>query len=123
MESNKLNSVKIQDGKAINMQSLQLNIEEADLRFPIHVLDCVRSGYKRCVVISNDTDVIVTLLFHFIVYVQEGLEQLWVKAGVGKTTRFISIHSLQKTLTPNLAKILPALHSLIGCDITSKIGT
>ena len=50
MESNEWNSVKIQDGKAINMQSLQLNIEEADLRFPIHVLDCVRSGYKRCVI-------------------------------------------------------------------------
>ena len=123
MESSKWNSVKIQDGKAINMQSLQLNIEEADLRFPIHVLDCVRSGYKRCVVISNDTDVIVTLLFHFTVYAQEGLEQLWVKAGVGKTTRFIPIHSIHQTLTPNLAMVLPALHSLAGCDITSKIGT
>ena len=66
---------------------------------------------------------IVTLLFHFTVYVLEGLEQLWVKAGVGKTTRFIPIHSLHQMLTPNLAKVLPALHSLTGCDITSKIGT
>ncbi|KAG1663783.1 hypothetical protein GQR58_020195 [Nymphon striatum] len=41
------------------MQRLGSTVEEADLRIPMHVLDCCRAGYKTCVVISNDTDVIV----------------------------------------------------------------
>ena len=45
------------------MQQLQSPVEEADLRIPMHVLDCLRAGLKTCVVISNDTDVIVTLFF------------------------------------------------------------
>ncbi|KAG1663786.1 hypothetical protein GQR58_020195 [Nymphon striatum] len=40
------------------MQRLGSTVEEADLRIPMHVLDCCRAGYKTCVVISNDTDVI-----------------------------------------------------------------
>ena len=62
MDNNEWNNVKIHDGKVNSMQSLQSDLEEADLRFPIHVLDCARSGYKKCVIVSNDTDVIVALI-------------------------------------------------------------
>ena len=122
-DSIKWNSIEINDGKVEIKQHLQSDIEEADLRFPIHVLDTVRAGYKRCVVMSNDTDVIVTLLFHFRVFIQEGLDQLWVKAGLGSSTRFIPLHILHQKLGPNLINVLPALHSLTGSDITSKVGT
>ena len=40
-------SIKIQDGKVTSIPCLKSNIEEADLRFPIHVLDCVRTGHKN----------------------------------------------------------------------------
>ena len=40
-------------------QMQSTSIEEADLRIPMHVLECVQEGYKTGVVISNDTDVTV----------------------------------------------------------------
>ena len=43
---------------------------------PMHVLDCLRTGHKTCVVISNDTDVIVALLFYMPTFLQEGLQEL-----------------------------------------------
>ena len=56
------NIIEINDGKVESKRNLQTDIEEADICFPIHVLDTVRAGYKRCIVMPNDTDVIVALL-------------------------------------------------------------
>ena len=106
-----------------DMPHLQSTVEEADLHIPAHVLDCVRAGYRTCVVISNDTDVITALLYFVPVFLQEGLEELWVRAGRGTTVRFIPLHILFTRLEPDLCSVLPAIHSLTGCDITSKIGT
>ena len=39
----------------------------------MHVIDCLQAGYKTCVVISNYTDVIVTLLFRVPNFLQKGL--------------------------------------------------
>ena len=41
----------------------------------------------------------------------------------GKETRFIPLHLLSERLGNDLCSVLPALHSLTGTDITSKIGT
>ena len=123
MENKEYNSINIHDGKVNSMPSLQSEIEEADLRFPMHALESARAGHKKCVVISNDTDVIVALLFHYNIFHQEGLEELWVKAGIGNSTRFIPLHILHQKLGPSLSKVLPAVHSLTGSDITSKVGT
>ena len=54
---------------------------------------------------------------------KKGLQELWFRGGVGDTTRFIPIHTLSGKLGENLCSVLPAVHSLTGCDITSKIGT
>ena len=56
--------LKLHNGKEDIVQHLQSEFEEADLRIIMHVLDCTREGYKTCTVLSNDTDVIVALLFH-----------------------------------------------------------
>jgi len=99
------------------MQQLQPQVKEADLRIPMHVLDCLRAGYKTCIVISND------LLYHMTTFLQEGLQELWVRAGRGDTARFIPLHILHARVGHRMCTILPATHSLTGCDITSKIGT
>ena len=57
------------------------------------------------------------------VYVQQGIKELWVKAGVGDTIRYIPLHTLYQRLDASLCEVLPAVHSLTGCDITSKVGT
>ena len=115
--------LKIQDGEVISIPCLKSDIEEADLRFTNHVLYSVRTGYRKCTVFSNDTDVVVALIYHFTVFAQEGLEQQWVKAGIANSTRFIPIHILHQRFMPSIPKALPALHSLTDSDITSKVET
>ena len=61
---------------------LQSKYEEADLRIPLHLLDWIENEHSVCVVITSDTDVIVALLFHMPVFLRNGLEELWVRAGV-----------------------------------------
>ena len=113
----------VHEGREDAMVHLQSSFEEADLRLLIHVLDSVEAGHKVCVVISNDTDVVVALLYHIPTFLQHGLEQLWVRAGVGDTSRYVPLHILFQRLGRQLCTVLPALHSLTGCDITSKVGT
>ena len=116
--------IKIHQGTEVVMTNLQSTaFDEADLRIPVHVLEALKEGHTVCVVISSDTDVIVTLLYHMPVYVHHGIQELWVKAGVGDTTRFIPLHTLFQRQGPSLCNVLPAVHSLTGTDITSKVGT
>jgi len=105
------------------MDHLQTTLKEADLRILMHVLDCVRAGYSTCVVLSNDTDVIIALLYYVPMFRKKGLKELWVRAGRGNTTRFVPLHILHNRQGNDLCMVLPALHSLTGGDITSKIGT
>ena len=70
----------------------------------------------------SDTHVISTLLFHFEVFVQEGLDQLLAIVGLGNSTPFIPLRILHQKLRPNFAKVLPALQSLTGSDNTCKVG-
>ena len=123
MDSNEWQCVKIHNSAEHCKRHLQSTVEEADLRIPMHVLDCIQAGYKTCVVISNDTDVIIALLYHVPNFLQKGMRELWVRAGRGTTTRFVPLHILHARLGSDLYTVLPALHSLTGCDITSKIGT
>ena len=106
-----------------HLHSTQPVFEEADLRIPLHVLDSVMNGHRVCVVISSDTDVMVALLYHMPVFLQHDLKELWVCAGVGDTTRYVPLHTLHDHLGRRLCAILPAVHSLTGCNITSKVGT
>ena len=120
---NEWQCVKVHNGTKQCMDHLQTTLKEADLRISMHVLDCVRAGYSTCVVLSNNTDVIVALLYYVPMFRKEGLKELWVRAGRGNTTRFVPLHILHDQHGIDLCKVLPALHSLTGCDITSKIGT
>ncbi len=62
----------------IPCQSVQLNvtlehseldsdIEEADIRLIAHAHHAANDGTKRLVILSNDTDVLVALLYHCMV--------------------------------------------------------
>jgi len=115
--------VTVHQGTENTLADLKSSFEEADLRILLHVLDCLKAGHKVCVVISNDTDVIVALFHQMPVFLQFGIEELWVRAGIGDSTRYVPLHTLSKRLGQRLCAVLPAVHSLTGCDITSKVGT
>ena len=55
---------------------LNSNIEEADKRIILHVTATVKDGSKRVVVLSNDADVVMLLLYFFDVFSIMGVEEL-----------------------------------------------
>ena len=123
MNSNDWPCIKIHQSAEHNMQDLESTVDEADLLIPMHVFYCIQLGFKTCVVISNDRVVIITLLFCVPVFLEEGLTKLWVQAEGGTSIQYVPLHTQHVRLDQNLCNLLPALHSLSGCDITSKIGT
>ena len=52
----------------------------------------------------------------------KGLSELWMRAGVDDSTRYIPLYLIFER-KPKLCSVLPAIHIFIGCDTTSKVGT
>ena len=50
--------------------------EETDSRMVVHLIDALNRGVKRALVATSDTDVVVTLIYHFYFL---RLEALWLK--------------------------------------------
>ena len=89
----------------------------------LYAKDALKIGHRRYIVVSNDTDVVVGLLYHMPFFLQHNLEELWVKAGIGDTTRFVPLLTIFKCIGEDLIAVLPAVHSLTVCDISTKTGT
>ena len=119
--------ITLSNGQVHEDIMLKSNIEEADDRILFHVSHIVSfSKAKRVVICSTDTDVFVNSLYHYQnTWHQNGLEELWISFGVGKSERYIPVHCLanDNILTDTIVSTLPALHCLTGCDTTSKIST
>lgn len=111
------------NGKETPLRDLDTTIEEADVRIIPHARHAVENGTKRVVIISNDTDVVILALHYWSLLKAHGLQEMWIRAGVGNTTRYIPLHVLGEKLGSDTSKILVALHHLTGCDSTSKFGT
>ena len=112
----------ISDGEHSEILYLDSSLEEADVRIIPHCLDSVKSGSKRLVILSNDTDVFVVSMY-FAKHLQSfGLIELWFRAGKGDKVRFIPLHVLVDIVGQSMCDVLPAVHALGGCDVTSKFG-
>ena len=115
--------IEIENGQQHIRHELKSDIEEADARIIPHVAFSIRSGTKRVVVLSNDTDVVVLLLYYFNQFLSMGVQQLWIKFGTGDNSRYIPIHTLADKLGENNCQMVLKVHGLTGCDVTSKLGT
>ena len=62
------------------------NHEEADTRIFVHLNDGRQHGYKKFLIITVDTDVIIIALYHFFSF---DVEELWIEFGVGKNRRYV----------------------------------
>lgn len=115
--------ISVFQGELTHLQELHVDAEEADCRIVPHAMHATIGGTKRVIVLSSDTDVTVILLFYWQRLKAHGLTELWVKTGVGDSTRFVALHELAASLSRDVCEVLPAVHSLTGCDYTSKVGS
>ena len=104
------------------VSELNVEVDEADLRLLPHAKYAVNRECSRVIVLANDTDIIVAFICHCHFLKNLGLQELWIRGGMGKITRYIPIHTLDTNLG-YLCKKLPAMHCLTGNDANSKFGT
>ena len=77
---------------------------------------------QRLVILSGYTDVMVLALYYNTDLKTNRLSELWMRAGVGDSIRYIPLHLIFER-KPELCSVLPEIHILTGCDTTSKVET
>ena len=117
-EGNETPCMKTKEQLAEPVPYLDSDIEEADLRIIPHAVNVATNGHKCIVILSNDTDVLILVLYYWRLIHGKGVEEVWMRAGTGDSTRFIPVHILAAELG-SLCQVLPARHCLTGCDVTS----
>ena len=92
--------------------------EEADTRVFLHVSHSVQVGFTKVTIHTNDTDVVVLA----ICWSQEinGLEEIWLMFGTGKSKRTIPCHLIGSSLGKIKSRALLFFHSFTGCDTVSS---
>ena len=94
--------------------------EEADTRIIVHLADAVNKGYKKILVRTVDTDVVVLAVA---AAAKVDIEELWIAFGTAKSFRHIPAHEIAKSLGPSKSIALPMFHAYTGCDMVSSFGT
>ena len=123
VDSDMKSCMSVTHNSIIPVPELDVHIEEEDVRMIPHALHATNQGTTIIVLISNDTDVMVLALHFWGILKGHGLKEMWMRAGVGNSTRYIPLHILAERLASNACGTLIALHHLTGCDSTSKFGT
>ena len=100
-----------------DVEELECDHEEADSRMFIHAHYAAENeNADRVIITSPDTDVAVLCLFHCSTL---NINELWFHTGTGKKRRFIPMHVMAEKLSEEIIRVLPAFHTLTGCDSTS----
>ena len=72
-------------------------------------------NFKKIIIVSPDTDVLVSAVHHFSRWVFSDLKELWIIGGNnGTQIQALPVHSLVEKLDGDFVEILPALHALTG---------
>ena len=85
--------------------------EEADTRLLLHVADAVKKCYRKLLVRTGDTDVVVVAIATLN---RTKHDELWVAFGTGGHFRFIPIHEVAAAVGPRKCANLPLFHHLQG---------
>ena len=91
------------------------NHEEADTRLLLHALEASRSGFKRLLTVTADTDVVLALCHFF----NLDLQELWTESGARENQRWFPIHLYAETLQQEMCQALPFWFASTGYDSVS----
>ena len=92
------------------------NQEEAHTRLLLHTLDASKNGFKRSLIVTVDTDVVVLALHRFF---SVDLQELWIETGTGGGRRWLPIHLCAEALHRGMWRALPFWFALTGCGSVS----
>ena len=106
----------ISNGIASSQQLLICVHEEADDPMLFHADHAIKiENFKKIIIVSADTDVLVSAVHHFSRWVFSDLTELWiigVKKGIQRQA--LPVHTLVDKIDGDVVEILPALHALTG---------
>ena len=91
---NGIQCIQYKDGITSNKENLDKSIEEAGLRIILHIEDSIQSKNTRIVLLSNDTDSLVLVLYFMQYFTSICLKKLWIQFETGKNERFMPVHKL-----------------------------
>ena len=112
--------IKLVSGQTSTCTELNSVQEEADDRMMFHITHGCNNGIESVRVVSPDSDVFCSLVYHF--KHTWSLNELYMRLGRGRTKRTVAIHSVVQKVDEIIVSNLPAIHALSGCDTTSKVG-
>ena len=81
------------------------SMEEADFRMIVHAQHAAAHGFTQFVFVTADTDVFILCLFHWKRLHVFGVQELWIRTGIGDSTRIIPVHVLVETLGLTLCSV------------------
>ena len=97
-------------------EMMECSHEEADTLLVLHAYQASQSGYRKILIRTVDTDVVVLAVSRL----QDlNVDEIWIAFGTGKHFRYLPIHSIAEQLGPQRSKALPMFHSITGCDTVS----
>ena len=96
------------------------NHEEGDTKVLLHTKDMILKGFRRVVIRTLDTDVLILAISFFNDLSVEDL-QLCVDFGVGKHRELFSINEIATALGPQKSVATRFFHGLAGNDQTSFV--
>ena len=60
----------------------------------MHIEDSIQSKNTPIVLLSDDTDVLLLVLYFMQYFTSAGLEELWIQSGTGQNKRFIPVRNV-----------------------------
>lgn len=112
----------LQGSSFFEIPDLSSNHLEADSRMFCHIFHAIKIQPAHIIILSTDTDVFILGIHFWNKLARLGCLGLWFDGSYKK--KYISgCHLAAQSLGENICHILPALHSLTGCDSTSRLGS
>ena len=90
--------------------------EEADTKLLLHAFDAEKEGYRKVMLRTVDTDVVVLAVAFFS---RLDLGELLIAFGAGNAFCYIAIHEIASSLGQENCEALLFFQALTGCDQTS----
>ena len=93
------------------------------MRIIPHLYWALNFEYDSFAVLMNDTDVLVLLLRHCLIFLRMKLKNLYIKIRTGTSTQYLPVHELANILRQKQCQNLLEAHIVTGCNWLSKLGT